>query len=60
MYEYKIQQLEKMLEYEQAQPEQNKYGAHVTHWSGCAKSINIDEGALTALIQYYKGQGVSR
>lgn len=54
MINYKIQQLEKMLEYEQSQPKKNKFGAHLTHWSGNAKPINIDEGALIALIKYYK------
>ena len=54
MYEYKIQQLEKMLEYERKQPDSKQYGAHLTHWSGAAKPINIDQYAITALIEHYK------
>ena len=52
--EYKIQQLEKMLEYESKQPYNKQYGAHLTHWSGTAKAINIDQYAIMALIAHYK------
>ena len=51
--EYKVQQLKKMLKYEEQQPEDKQYGAHLTHWSGRANPINIDAGALRLLIEYY-------
>lgn len=54
MNEYRIKQLESMLEYESKQPDSEKYGAHLTHWSGHGNPINLDEGALKALIRYYK------
>ena len=53
MDDYKIKQLEIMLEYEESAPEDSKYGAHLDHWSGRAKPINIDAGALRCLIDYY-------
>lgn len=53
---YKVKQLQEMLEYEKAQPENEKYGAHLQHWSGHGKPINIDEGALELLIKYYGGE----
>lgn len=56
MDHYKIEQLTRMLEFEKKQAENEKYGAHLTHWSGNAKPINIDEGALQALINYYKNR----
>ena len=56
MDHYKIEQLTIMLEYEMKQAENAKYGAHLDHWSGKAKPINIDEGALQALINYYKNK----
>lgn len=51
--EYKIQQLKKMLAHETSQNETH-YGAHLTHWHGDAAPINIDAGAIKALIRYYK------
>lgn len=53
---YKVKQLEEMLAYEKAQPENEKYGAHLQYWSGHGKPINIDEGALELLIKYYGGE----
>ena len=53
--DYKLKQLITMREYEQRQPDNQKYGAHLTHWSGKAAPINIDENALQALITYYGG-----
>lgn len=53
--EYKVKQLKEMLKWEEAQPENEKYGAHLTHWSGHGIPINIDEGALKCLIEYYGG-----
>lgn len=54
MYEYKIEQIREMVKYEEAQADAEKYGAHLSHWSGHGKPINIDEGALKALIRYYR------
>ena len=54
MNEYKIKQLTEMLEFEKKQPDNEKYGAHLTHWSGHGNPINLDEGAIQALIDYYK------
>ena len=53
--EYKFKQLMIMRNYEERQPEEQKYGAHLSHWSGKAAPINIDEGALQLLIDYYGG-----
>lgn len=51
---YKIEQLEKMLAAEKAQPENEKYGAYLTHWAGTSKPINLDEKAIKCLINHYK------
>lgn len=56
--DYKIAQLEKMLQFEEQQDEKNQFGAHLTHWSGHGKPINIDAGALRVLIEYYKAKEV--
>ena len=53
--DYKIKQLITMRDCEKRQPDNEKYGAHLTHWSGKAAPINIDEDALMALINYYSG-----
>lgn len=50
---YKVEQLWNMLKAEIDAPEDQKYGAHLQHWSGYAKPINIDAGALRVLIAYY-------
>ena len=50
---YKAKQLQEMLNWEEQQPEDQKFGAHLTHWSGHGKPINLDAGAIQALIQYY-------
>ena len=49
---YKIAQLEEMLRQE-LDPKTSGYGAHLTHWSGNAKPINIDAKAIQALIDHY-------
>ena len=54
MNEYKIRQLTEMLKFEEQQPNSEKYGAHLTHWSGHGNPINLDEGAIKALINYYR------
>lgn len=54
MVEYKVKQLAKMLEAENKSD--GGYGAHLTHWAGTAKPINIDAGALRVLIHYYSGR----
>lgn len=56
LYDHKVKQLEAMLEYEEAQPPEGQYGAHLTHWSGHGLPINIGAGALRLLIRYYKGE----
>ena len=50
---YKVEQLWKMLKAEIDAPDDQKYGAHLQHWSGEAMPINIDAGALRTLIAYY-------
>lgn len=51
MAAYKVEQLKKMLDAEEGT--NGGYGAHLTHWAGGAKPINIDAGAIQALIRYY-------
>ncbi len=51
--DYKIKQLEGMLSAE-TNPQTAGYGAHLTHWAGSAKAINIDALAIQALIDHYK------
>ena len=53
---YKVKQLEQALEREELQPEDERYGAHLTHWSGAMMPINIDAGGMRLLIRYYKGE----
>lgn len=52
---YKIAQLEEMLRQE-LDPKTSGYGAHLTHWSGNAKPINIDAKAIQALIDHYNAR----
>ena len=57
MNEYKIKQLMAMLMVEtDPNPEISGYGAHLQYWTGDAKPINIDAGALQVLIDYYSGK----
>jgi hypothetical protein len=51
-FDYKIKQLQLMLDSE-SNFETGGYGANLSHWSGTAKPINIDAGALQCLIDYY-------
>ena len=53
-YDYKIQNLLLMLEAEENQPDGEKYGAHLTHWAGTSKPINLDSEAIMALIEHYQ------
>ena len=53
-YNYKIKQLCIMLEAESNSP--GKYGAHLTHWSGKAKPINLDAEAIRVLIEHYQAR----
>lgn len=50
MEAYKIEQLKKMLEWELKADEKEQYGAHVVHWAGTAKPINIDAKAIRAAL----------
>ena len=52
MDEYKVNQLKKMLAHETSKTEEH-YGAHLSHWHGDSKAIQIDAGGLRALIRYY-------
>ena len=54
--DYKVEQLRIMRNYEQRQPENEQYGAHLTHWSGAAHPINLDAEALSVLIRHYSGE----
>ena len=49
---YKLKQLKAMLTLEKDQ-KNGGHGAHLTHWAGAAP-INLDAGALQALIDYYE------
>lgn len=51
--EYKIEQLRNMLTAETSE-DAGGYGAHLDHWSGRAKPINLDADALRVLINYYE------
>lgn len=53
-YDYKVQNLLLMIEAEENQPDGQKYGAHLTHWAGTSKPINIDAGGIECLIAYYQ------
>ena len=53
-YQYKIDQLQAMLTIElDPNPNVGGYGAHLQHWYGNSKGIQLDAGALKALIDYY-------
>lgn len=54
--EHKIKQLREMLKFEEVQPPEGQYGAHLDHWSGHGTPINLDAGALRLLIRYYNGE----
>lgn len=51
--EYRIKQLEKMLDHEASKTEEH-YGAHLMHWYGDSKAINIGADEIRLLIRYYK------
>ena len=53
--EYKLGEIRKMLSAETSATT-GGYGANLSHWSGAAKPINIDAGALQALYFYYVEQ----
>lgn len=52
-YQYKVEQLLAMRDFERKQDSDQQYGAHLDHWSGHGKPLNINDGALNALIGYY-------
>lgn len=52
-YAYKVAQLTSMRDYERKQASDQQYGAHLEHWSGHGKPINLDADALQALIDHY-------
>lgn len=53
---YKVKQLEAMLSHEIGNGLSDGYGAHLSHWYGDSKPIQIDAGALRLLIAYYSGE----
>lgn len=53
--EYKVKQLKAMLSHEEGSGYDVGYGAHLSHWWGDSKPIQLDAGALKALIDYYSG-----
>lgn len=53
--EYKLQQLRSMLAAETSE-DAGGYGAHLDHWSGRAKPINLDAEALQVLINHYEAK----
>ena len=53
--EYKVKQLMLMLSHEDGEGDDVGYGAHLSHWFGDSKPIQLDAGAIRALIDYYKG-----
>lgn len=55
MNDYKLDQLKLMLEAEKS-TETGGYGAHLTHWAGKSKPINLDAEALQVLIDYYSNR----
>ena len=53
-YQYKVEQLTAMIDYERKQSPDHQYGAQLNHWSGSAgKAIQLDADALQALIDHY-------
>lgn len=56
---YKVKQLELMLAHEESRTEEH-YGAHLQHWYGDAKPIQIDAGGLRALIDYYSAHTIDK
>ena len=57
MDDYKVKQLILMLSHEEGSGKDVGYGAHLSHWYGDSKPIQLDAGALRVLIEYYKGVG---
>ena len=53
---YKLRQLRAMLEKE-TDERTGGYGAHLTHWAGGSKPVNLDAEALQALIEHYERKG---
>ena len=52
-YQYKVEQLTATRDYERKQASDQQYGAHLEHWSGHGKPINLDADALQALTDHY-------
>jgi hypothetical protein len=55
--EYKVKQLTAMLSHEEGVGDDIGYGAHLSHWYGDSKPIQLDAGAIKVLISYYGGGG---
>lgn len=52
-YSYKIDTLTLMIAAEESE-QYGGYGAHLEHWAGVAKPINLGAGALKVLLEYYQ------
>lgn len=52
-YGYKIEILTLMIAAEESET-YGGYGAHLEHWAGVTKPINLGAGALKALLEYYQ------
>ena len=51
-YQYTINELHKMLDYELSAPENNRFGATLQHWQDM-NPISLDAGAIELLIAYF-------
>ena len=52
-YQYNVEQLLAMRDYERQCKPGDQHGANLSHWSGHGKPINLDADALQALIDHY-------
>ena len=49
-----IEQLEAMIEFENKQMKEQRFGALLTHWAGTSEPIRLDADALKTLVEYYQ------
>lgn len=49
---YKVKVLTEMLAHEE-NPDEDHYGAHLSHWDDHIRPLTIDAGGLRALLEYY-------
>ena len=57
-YDHKLNQLRIMLAIENGEhgDENKDFGAHLNHWHGAAKPIQLDATALECLIKHYEAR----